>query len=254
MDEKLLAALDLNPSEIAVYTAVLESGGLPPAQLAKVAGMKRTTAYSVAGSLVEKGLLIEDATKRPRVFTPSAPEQVLALMDTEKKRVSEREGVLTNLANELSKRSAAQSYPVPTVRFIPEDKLDGFLRQQAPLWDTNMLETEPTWWGFQDHTFVERYGTWIASYWEQAPKEIDLKLLSNRAPAEVAFANSYENLERRNIKYWGEATGFLSTTWVIGDYIVMINTRTKPFYLVEIHDKLMAHDQREVFRNLWDMV
>lgn len=255
MDQKLLEALDLNQSEIAIYTAVLASGGLAPAALAKTAGMKRTTAYSVAGSLVEKGLLVEDATKRPRIFTPSAPEQVLALIDRERKQVSEREDTLKKLANELTNISASSSYPVPTVRFIEESKINEFLRVQTIVWDKNIIETgETTWWGFQDHTFVENYADWIEWYWKRFPEGIDLKLLSNRAQTEVAFGERLKAQERRNIKFWGEADNFLSTTWAIGDYLVMINTRTKPFYLVEIHDKLMAHDQREVFKNLWEMV
>lgn len=255
MDQKLLEALDLNPSEIAIYTAVLASGGLAPAALAKVANMKRTTAYSVAGSLVEKGLLVEDATKRPRIFTPSDSEQVLALIERERKQVSVREETLKRLANELTTISASTSYPVPTVRFIEEGKIHDFLRTQTVVWDQNILESkETTWWGFQDHTFVEQYADWIEWYWKRFPEGIDLKLLSNRAQTEVAFSEKLNAENRRNIKFWGEADNFLSTTWAIGDYLVMINTRTKPFYLVEIHDKLMAHDQREVFRNLWEMV
>ncbi|MDB5245282.1 MAG: Transcriptional regulator, TrmB [Parcubacteria group bacterium] len=253
MDEKLLSALNLNPSEISLYRAVIAAGGLPPAQLAKASGLKRTTAYSVARSLIEKGLLTEDTTKRPRVFAPTTSEDVLALIDKERKQLTVRESTYQNLANELSKLSAQNSYPVPTVRFIEESKINSFLRQQAPIWDRDMLEAkEHTWWGFQDHTFVEEYGDWINWYWKQSPEDIDLKLLSNRAESEVEFAKNATL--RRVIKFWGEANNFLSTTWAIGDYLVMINTRQKPFYLVEIHDKLMAHDQREVFRNLWPLV
>ena len=253
MDEKLLTTLGLSGSEAALYKAVLKSGGLAPAALAKAAGVKRTTAYSIARGLVDKGFLTEDATRRPRMFTPASPEQVLALMDGERKRVSEREGVLTKLANELTKISAEKAYPVPTVRFIEEAKVFEFLKQQAPIWDTSIIKSkEPTWWGFQDHTFVEHYEKWLSWYWMQAPEPIDLKLLSNHAEAEVKFGPKFA--PRRHIKYWGEAANFLSTTWAIGDYLVMINTRTHPFYLVEIHDALMAHDQREVFKNLWPLV
>jgi hypothetical protein len=77
-------------------------------------------------------------------------------------------------------------------------------------------------------------------------------LLSNRAEAEVQFAKTA--VTQRVVKFWGEATNFISTTWVIGDYVIIINTRNQPFYLIEIHDKLMAHDQREVFKNLWSLV
>ncbi|HVX90142.1 MAG TPA: helix-turn-helix domain-containing protein [Candidatus Paceibacterota bacterium] len=257
MDLKLPEALDLNESEVAVYKAVLSGGAIEPAALAKAAGLKRTTAYSVAQSLVEKGLLTEDATRRPKVFTPATPEQVLALIKKDHERVKEREESFKQLANELSKISAGKTYPVPIVRFIEESKVKDFLYSETSKWDKNILASgELTWWGFQDHTFVEQFGDWIEWYWKQFPETVDLKLLSNRAESEVEFGSKVrENITtKRNIKFWGEAANFLSTTWIIGDYLVMINTRNKPFYLVEIHDALMAHDQREVFKNLWPLV
>lgn len=255
MDESLLEPLGLNESELAVYQAVLRAGTITPTDLAKTAKVKRTTAYSIARSLVDKGLLTEDATRRPRVFIPATPEQVMSLIEGEKRQLALKEEVLTKLAAELSTLSAKTAYPVPTVRFIEEAKLNSFLHQQADVWDASLLASdERTWWGFQDHTFVENYNEWISWYWLRWPKGVDLKLLSNRAPVEVEFAKSREHLKNRNIKFWGEATDFLSTTWIVGDYLVMINTRSKPFYAVEIHDKLMAHDQREVFKNLWSLV
>jgi len=252
MDEKMLGSLNLNESELALYKALLKAGNLTPTALAKAAGLKRTTAYSVARSLAEKGLIVEDITRRPRVFTPATADEVLSLIEVEKKKLLEREQSLKNLAGELSKISAESSYPVPTVRFIEEKKIDSFLNQQVEEWNKSLLATEPTWWGFQDHTFVEQYGDWITKYWKQSPETIDLKLLSNRTQAEVQMQKTVT--PRRTVKFWGEATNFISTTWVIGDYVIILNTRNHPFYLIEIHDKLMANDQREVFKNLWPLV
>ncbi len=253
MKDSLLSSLGLSPSEIRIYNSIIKIGPSTPPVFGKSAGIKRTTAYSLARGLVEKGLLSEDATKRPRLFSVASPAEVLALTRADKKRVAEREELLKGLAKELSTIAASPSYEVPTVRFIEETKIMDFLRQQAFVWDKNILESkETTWWGFQDHTFVEHYGEWISWYWDKWQEGIDLKLLSNRAPVEVKFGPKYAS--RRHIKFWGEAVNFLSTTWAIGDYVVMINTRTRPFYLVEIHSKLLAHDQREVFRNLWPLV
>jgi DNA-binding MarR family transcriptional regulator len=257
MDERLLEPLGLHKKEIALYQAVLRLGETSPAELAKATGIKRTTAYSMARGLVEKGMLTEDSTRRPRIFLPASPENVLSLIDSEKKRLTEREESYKLLANELAKISAGKSYPVPVVRFIEESKLEDFLRKQVSVWDKSIIESgELTWWGFQDHTFVEQFGDWIVWYWKRFPKGVDLKLLSNRSGSEVAFGAQIKDQvgSRRIIKFWGEAVNFLSTTWVIGDYVVMVNTRTHPFYLVEIYDKRMAHDHREVFRNLWPLV
>lgn len=256
MDKKLLDVLDLSESEYAVYRAVIESGSITPTDLAKAAHLKRTTAYSVARSLIEKGLLIEDGTRRPKVFTLTTPEQILELIEGEKMRLAAREESLKKIAAELSNISAKTAYPVPTVRFVEESKIGSFLRQQSLEWDKSLLGVDPTWWGFLDHTFLDYHAGWLDWYWERVAPGIDVKLLSNRSSVEIEVKNRLDKMagERRQTKYWGEVTNFLSSSWIVGDYVIMVNTRTKPFYLVEIHDKLMAHDQREVFRNLWPLV
>ncbi len=255
MDLSVLEPLDLNKNEIALYKAVLLAGQLTPSEIAKVSNLKRTTAYSVARSLVEKGLLIEDATRRPAVFALADAEQVLIQIAKEKKQLIAKEESYRKIAAEISKLAVGKEYAVPTVRFVEEDRIEEFLKKNCGIWDdTAIASSECTWWGFQDHTFVEYFGDWIEWYWVRWREEIDLKLLSNRTSAEVDFAKKNEHLNRRNIKFWGEALDFYSTTWIVGDYVIMINTRSHPFYLVEIHDKLMAHDQREVFRNLWEMI
>lgn len=48
-------------------------------------------------------------------------------------------------------------------------------------------------------------------------------------------------------------TNFTATTWICGDSQIMISTRQHPFYLVEIHDKTMAHNTKEIFRKLWNL-
>ena len=255
MDLSVLEPLDLNKNEIALYKAVLKSGHLTPAEIAKQTNMKRPTAYNVARSLVEKGLLVEDSTKRPAAFLLADPEQVLTQIEKEKKRLAEREESYKKIAAEISKITANKTYAVPTVRFVEENKIEEFLKKNAAVWDQTAIDlNETTWWGFQDHTFVEHFGKWIEWYWERWNQKVDLKLLSNRAQSEVKFAQKNAHRTKRNIKFWGEALDFYSTTWIVGEYMIMINTRTKPFHLVEIRDPMMAHDQREVFKNLWETV
>ena len=251
MDENLLESLGLSTSEIKLYKVVLSKQEIAPAELAKVTGIKRTTSYSIARGLVEKGLLVEDGTKRPRTFLPTRSEDIVRVIEDEKKKLLEKETLLQQLIAEVEKKEADSTYPVPKVRFIEEEKIDAFLHQRSGDWISNMREVDTVFWGFQDPTFLEQFSKWIDWFWKKAPEEVELKLLTNLTISEKSIAGKYE---RRQTKFWGEATNFQSTTWVIGDYVVILNTRKKPFYLIEIHDKLMAHDQREVFRNLWEMV
>lgn len=251
MNEALLNSLGLNTKEAKLYRAVLKARHITPAELAKIAGIKRTTAYSLARGLVEKGLFIEDSTRRPRMFMTATAEDLQGVIESERKRSRERQELLNKLAEEVSQVNAETSYPVPRIKFVEEDKLESYLHQAMPEWDKSMLKTEPTWWGFQDHTFIDFFLDSAEWYWKQAPRAIDLKLLTNLSPTEQQLSGKFA---RRHVKFWGEATNFISTTWVCGDYIIMINTRNKPFYLVEIYDAVMAHDQREVFKNLWPLV
>jgi predicted transcriptional regulator len=258
MDEKLLKSLDLNESETSVYQTILGNPGITPTDLARAAKLKRTTAYSVARSLVEKGLVIEDGTRRPRIFSASSPDEVLALIEGEKKKLAAREASLKQVAAELSNLTAKSTYPVPTVRFVEEGKIDAYLRQQSPVWDKSLLEVDPTWWGFLDHTLLDYHADWLDWYWDRSDvdERIQVKLLSNRAPVELDVKTRLEKKigQRRQTKYWGEATSFISSTWITGDYVIMVNTQVRPFYLIEIHSRPLAHDQREVFRNLWELV
>src|SRR3990167_10979431 len=91
MEEKLLAALGLNAREAKVYRAVVKHGEIDPASLSKATGIKRTTAYAIARGLAEKGLLVEDATKRPRTFLSASPKEVQHIVTEERKRLDVRE-------------------------------------------------------------------------------------------------------------------------------------------------------------------
>lgn len=249
MKQDLLRSLGLSEKEIRTYNAVLKEGALGPTVLAKRIGVNRTTVYNTARSLVEKGLLIEDMTKRPRVFAVASPADIDKLITEERERLEKRENTLKEFSEELVQNAAETSYPVPKIRFVEEGKIEKFLHQESPKW-SKILEKldEPVWWGFQDNSFAEHYEKWTAWYWKKAPASVHLKLLTNQSEIEKKIRTKYP---RRNLKVWKDAVNFISSTWVIGDYVVMINTRHYPFYLFEIHDALLSHDLREIFKSAW---
>jgi hypothetical protein len=76
-----------------------------------------------------------------------------------------------------------------------------------------------------------------------------VKLLSNESNVEKKMA--VKKLNQREIRFWKKDADFTASLWVIGEYIVMIYTRERPFYLIEIHNSVLAHNTREVFKNLW---
>jgi hypothetical protein len=55
------------------------------------------------------------------------------------------------------------------------------------------------------------------------------------------------------MKFWDKAKNFTTTTWVMGDYVALINTRMHPFSLIEIHDQAFAENFRQIFKGIWKM-
>lgn len=56
-------------------------------------------------------------------------------------------------------------------------------------------------------------------------------------------------IKGRETLFW--KANFSSSFWIAGDFIIMIYTQNRPFYLIEIYNPVMAHNLREVFKNLW---
>lgn len=249
MIEEHLHQLGFSDKEQTLYLAVLGAGKITPTQLAKLTNINRTTVYSVAKELIKRRVIAEDLTSPLRYLLALPPNELFAMLQTEEKQLAEKKQLLQKTIIALEKVAATTQYSIPKITFIHEEELEKYLYSRTPEWNRSLLEVNPTWWGFQDETFVANYGAWIDWYWQQAVKPgIDLKLLSTETDIEQQMqAKGYTN---RQIKYWA-GLSIDATTWINGDYLVMIVSNQRPHYLVEIHDKVLARNQRAVFEQMW---
>lgn len=249
MLEKVLGQLGLGEKEKVIYKLILEHGKIAPALLARLARINRTTVYSVANELKDKGLVEEDLGGKVLYYVPVRELGLEKIIIEEAKKKEEKEKSIRELQKILKNTPESKTYSVPKIRFIDEADLEQFLYEAIPRWYESMLTTDSTWYGFQDHTFVEKFEKWIDWSWDKAPQPIKLKLLTNESGIEEKM-RSKQYHERRNLKFWNNSE-FTGTQWVVGSYVVMIVTKQRPYYLVEIHDSVMAHNMREVFKTIW---
>lgn len=248
MIQDILKKLDFSDKEADIYLAILQHGKISPADLAKTTGINRTTVYSVTKELVKKGIINEDLGGETLSFVALPPQDLNLYLKKEEKKLAEKKSLLTSAMAELNQFAKNTKYSVPKIVFISEDDIENYLYKQTPVWNESLLKYDGHWWGFQDQSFVRSYEKWIDWYWQEgSPKNIQLKLLSNQS-AERAKKKKYTN---RQIKFWKESKNFTATTWINGDYVVMIVTSQHPHYLVEIHDAVLAHNLREVFKGIW---
>lgn len=250
MIEKTLILLGLKDKEVEVYLALMRLGKATPAQIAQITEINRATVYSVAKILLKKGLIQEDLAGSSRQLVALPPKELDILIDKERRRLKRKEELVEQAINELNDLPLNTQYAVPQIRFLEENNID--LETEAGKWDESILKVDSTktWWGFQDISFVGHYDEWINWYWSRANPDIQLKLLTNDGKVETEMKK--RNLERREIKFVSKKTTFTATTWVLGDYLVMLYTKDRPFYMIEIYNPTLAHNYRELFKTIWD--
>jgi sugar-specific transcriptional regulator TrmB len=248
MINTLLKDLGFNDKEAEVYLALLKAGKITPGSLAQVVGLKRTTVYSIAKELVKKGVVTEDLGSPTLYLIAKSPENLSSIIKKEEKELEQKKVTLQKAVEELKTISKTSVYPIPKITFIHEDEVENYLYKATPKWDESVMTYDQTSWGYQDETFVQNYEEWIDWYWKTGSNpKTKYKLLSNK----IAEKIKKEKFDRRQVRFWDYGHHFKTTTWILGDYVVMIVTNKRPHYLVEIHDATLAHDQREVFKGIW---
>ncbi|EKE15998.1 MAG: hypothetical protein ACD_11C00057G0023 [uncultured bacterium] len=248
MIEELLKKLELSDKEIEIYLALFAQGKTTPARLARATGINRSTVYAVLNQLKEKRLIIEDITTKILYFSPTPAEDMENLFHKEQEKLREKNKIVLRLAEELERMPRSKTYCVPKVRFVQEEEVEEFLFSNISKWDENSKLIDHICWGFQDRSFAEVYQKWIV--WSSERYGVKLRLLSNRSDIEIKLKEKY--FAQRDFKFLENKLDFSASTWIFGDYLIMIMTRQKPFYLVEIHDAVLAHNMREIFKKLWN--
>ncbi len=250
MKEKLLK-IGLSPTEIDIYLALLENGRLTPANISRITGINRSTAYAACGELLKKGIIEEDLSGKIKYYLALSPEKLKNYTDKRLREIKNEERLIEELIPELELLPKSGNYSIPKVQVVNGEDVEDFLYKKTPIWEKSMRDmNERTWWGFQDHAFVEieKYRKWILWYWNQSKEDMDLKLFTNQSEVEEEMKE--RNISRRKLKIW-TGDNFTSTQWILGEYIVSIITREKLHYLVQIRDKVLADSMRNLAKNLW---
>jgi sugar-specific transcriptional regulator TrmB len=245
-----LKDLGFNDKEIKVYLGLLENGKATPSHLSKLTKINRATVYNIAKGLQSKGVIAEDLGGKTLYFTSLPVQNLEQIVKRPIRELQEKESVVKKAIEELSLLAVGKEYPVPRIRFVEENNLENFLYENIGVWMEDLLNTDSIWWGIQDYSFLEHYGKFNDWYWKQPySKEAKMYLVGNESEAEREALKKIPD-PNRDVRFSDEMK-FTSSIWVGGDYLIMIVTRQHPFYLVEIHDKMLALNMREVFKRLW---
>lgn len=251
MLEHHLAELGLTKHDIAVYLCVLKHKRILPALVARETGINRSTVYSVLKSLGKRGLIYEDLGGKSAYVMALPPEHLQNLTRTARLALARKERLIKHAAEELAAIAGSEALPIPKIRYVEEDDLDDFMRSRMARWHASAIKHDSTWWGFQDHSYVEHYERTIDYGWDIADLGIQVKLFTNDADVERSMRKK-KYATQRVMRSLGPDAPFTASVEIAGDYTIMISTRTRPHYLIELHDPLLAENHRTFFRLMWE--
>lgn len=251
MPEKQFLQLGFNDNEKEVYLAVLRTGKIAAHRVSSLTGINRTTVYSIAKKLSNLGLISEDKGQKISYLVAEPPEKLLTMLQKEEDAIKEKKEYASDLIAELSAIKSEKQYSVPRIKFVEEIDLSEYLFASFIKWQKSAASLENIWYGYQDDTFFQHYQNWIRWTWKQ-DNDVETYLFINDISPTEDVQQKYK--KRRHIKKLPNATEFDSGLWVAGDYIIMIQTKNRPHYMIEIHDEVLARNQRALFKGLWDLV
>ena len=256
MIEQLLSSLGINSNEINTYLSLAELGKSTASIIAKRLQSPRSTIYTALDGLLKRGIISIEQEHEVNYYIANKPESLVRMITIEKKASEELLKQKMNLATEaiplLTPYFKNENYSVPKLRFFEgTTNVQSMLYDHFKTWQESISKIDYTWWGYQDHEFVETYREWLDFYWSSMDKDEKIYLLSNRSETEKKLKN---HVSRRIIKAIPKKFQFSSTVWVLGDFVITIMTRQKPHYAFILQDAVFAANQRLTFQLLWELL
>lgn len=245
-----LKKLGFSEKEIQVYFALQKNDRLTPTAISRATKINRATVYNITRELMAKGVIAEDLGARTATFVALPPKNLEHLLSSQKRELKEKEASVEQAIREIQLLRAPQAFPLPKIRFIEQDHIQDFIYKQAAKWDKSAEAVDRCWWGFQDNELIEHHEKWLHWLWKEIHTSTHVKLLSLDSALEKRLKNRYPHREIKTLS----GSDFNATTWIVGEYLIMIVSRQSPAYLVEINDCVLAQNMRSVFKQLWERV
>lgn len=249
MIAEILNNLGLNEKEVVVYLAVLKEGKITALHIANKTKLKRTTVYAILDRLVGKRLIIKRVDKKIDSYIPSPTENLREMFAKEESELFRKKELAKRASLELAQYGSNASFSIPKTTFVPEEDMENYLYDNTPKWNESMMKYDSTLWGFTTPTYVQEFSDYIEWWSRKSERSIALKLFSSNTQVEQDWSKKYPH---RQMKFW-PGKKFNTSLTVQGDYVVIENS-AKPFYLIDIYDKVLADNMREMFKVMWGLL
>jgi sugar-specific transcriptional regulator TrmB len=241
--EQTLKNYGLTDEEAALYLAGLKIGEAPLARIAKLAGIKRPTAYSIAKSLEAKGLMGNFKMRTGLRFVVSPPSTFAKQLERKREEIQKVLPELSALSGKLLSKPKITLYEGGEGYFtILEDSLEtknDVIRAIGSLGKVYEVVTEEYDHNHYIPTRVKNNTVYRALHFEWESAHI--------------FTPEKNQKEFREQKFLPEK--YLQPTYtMIYRNIVSVFTSKKEMIAIRIESDEIAESERKRFDLIWDLI
>lgn len=250
MIEEILINLGLNEKETLIYLTILKNQQLTASDIAKKTKLKRTTVYAVLDNLIQKRLITKNPNKKVDSYIPLPASNVAEMFVKEERELNKKKELAKRAATELSQFGSNAIFSIPKTTFVPEEDAIDYLYANTEKWNESMAKYDNILWGFTTPSYVKEFSEYVDWWSKKSEGKIKLQLFSANDKDLTDLSEKYSH---RQIKKW-VGKPFNTSMTVQGDYILIESTATRPIYLIEIYDRVLAENLREMFRVMWELL
>lgn len=161
-----------------------------------------------------------------------------------------KEQAANRLAETLAPYFARKPFSVPKLQvFEGQDSVRNMLFDYLTEFQASLANNDYTWWEYQDPGFAAEYTDWLRATWKRKMPKEKYCVATNPATVEEKLK---QLAPHRVMRFIPEHIRFVSTIWVVGDYICLIVTAKRPHYAFLLKDELLSTNLRAVFRMNWE--
>ncbi|MDB5259966.1 MAG: transcriptional regulator TrmB [Candidatus Nomurabacteria bacterium] len=241
--EKELINYGLDDKEAKIYYALLQVGKESVFNIAKKSEIKRTTAYVILKSLVDKGLVGTEKTRKALLYFSLHPKKLLTQLEQKKRNLEEVMPAIMAVYNTLPEKPSIQIYEgIEAMKELYKESFDYMKKRKEIVY-------------FGDAHHLEKYPELINMFIrEMKNKSYNARELlpDDNFHREYARRQMEGGNPKHKIRFLPKDLLFLNDNGVYDNRLIIYSTQKELFAIV-IESEPIARTYKSMFEMAWQM-
>ncbi len=234
---EVLKEFGLSENEVKVYITLLKTGESGVQNLAKNAGLPRTTTYHILESLSQKGLVSHIDKDKIRYFQAANPKIIPEILEEKKKRIKEIIPELLTITETFAEKPKVEVYEgIKGIKTILED----------------VLETKQAILHYGDIISLQNALKYIFPQFinKRIENKIPIKIIGKKEEAHKELLKKATK-EYREFKFIPPNYTFKSSIFIYNKKVAILSLQQEPYYGIIIDNEDFHQTQKNMFDLLW---